>query len=112
MSCDSNNSCDCDIHKGDKGTTLQANLTDCGNPVLLEVSDSADFIFRKPNGEVLRKTGEIVSPPSNVIQYVTEEDVLDQDGRWQFQLEVSVAAQGWMGRTCAVPFDVQPIFEE
>jgi hypothetical protein len=112
MSCSSNKSCECEIHKGDKGTILQANLSDCGSPVLLEVSDSADFLFRKPDGQVIRRTGEIVSPPSSTIRYTTVEDDLDQAGRWQFQLAVSIAAQGWEGYTCKVPFDVIDVFEE
>lgn len=88
-----------EVHKDDYGTTIIITLVN-GAGTALDVSDATliEFLFEKPSGTVITKTGNFVSDGSDgKVKYTFAEDVLDADGRWKVQVRLTTATALWHG---------------
>jgi hypothetical protein len=86
-----------EIHLGDKGTVFRVTVQDQdGTPVDLSVASAREFIFRKPDGVIVKKTGTNTGTGADgKMQYITVANDLDQTGTWRVQGRVAIGAGEW-----------------
>lgn len=81
-----------EIHVGDIGTEWRVTLTDDGTVVDISAA-SIIFIFKKPSGTTVNKTGSLYTDGTDgIATYVGESDLLDAAGEWKYQLKVTIGS--------------------
>lgn len=85
-----------EIHVDDIGTPFRATIKDENDEVVDVSTASVTFIFKKPNGTTVNKTGSFVSDGTNgQVQYVTVDGDLNIHGRWELQAFVDFGSTEW-----------------
>lgn len=76
-----------EIHVGDIGTSFRATVKDEEDEIVnLSTANTLLMWFRKPDGSVAEFTASLYTDGTDgVIEYITEENDLDQPGRWKSQ---------------------------
>lgn len=77
------------IHKDDVGTKLLVTVTDDGVAVDISSASSLEIIIRKPDGELLTRTGVLESSGTDgKMYYITVSEDLDEAGHYKIQGKV------------------------
>lgn len=85
-----------EIRKGDTGTVIRVTLVDGTTPVDVSSASSITFIFKKPSGTVVEKTGALFTDGTDgKVQYTTESGFLDEIGDWSYQVETIIGGNTW-----------------
>lgn len=85
-----------EIHENDVGTELRITLVDDSTPVDVSGASSIIFVFKKPSGTMVEKTGSLYSDGTDgKVKYITESGFLDEDGEWKYQVELSIGSSTW-----------------
>jgi len=83
-----------EIHIGDTGTVFTITIKDENDEIVnVGPATTRQIIFRKPSGEVLTKTGSLVTDGTDgKIKYITEEDDLDEQGIWKVDAYIVISS--------------------
>lgn len=83
------------LRVGDVGTEIIVTITD--DDEVVDVSTATIvFIFRKPNCDVVEKTGtKTTDGTDGKVQYTTESGFLDARGEWRFQVRITIGSDVW-----------------
>ncbi len=86
-----------DIFVNDIGTSFRLTIKDQdGALVNLSNADVMQITFRRPDGTTFSRTASLYGVAANgVIQYVTADGDLDQEGRWSLQGYLEMDANKW-----------------
>ena len=86
-----------EIHVGDVGTSFRAVIKD-ENDEIVDVSGATTktITFKKPDGTLLVKDAELYTDGTDgIIEYISEENDLDDCGNWRLQGRVVFASGHW-----------------
>jgi hypothetical protein len=79
------------LQQDNVGSTIQLTVLDGGVAVDLTTATSVSLRFKKPDGNVFDRDGDISSAPDDgLVEYVTVAGDIDQDGVWQLQATVEM----------------------
>lgn len=85
-----------ELHIDDVGTVLIVTLEDDDVAVDVSSASTIQFIFRKPSGTVVTKTGSLnTTGTDGKVKYTTEADFLDVHGTWKYQVKVVIGDGTW-----------------
>lgn len=79
----------CEIHVGNI-TQFEITVAKCNGVVEdLSTATTIDFLFQKPDGSVVTRTGEFLTDGvDGVVVYRTNITDLDQSGSWKYQVHL------------------------
>ena len=84
-----------EIHKNDVGTVIQATIKD-GDTVVDLTDGTMTFMFKKPTGATVEKSGVLTTDGTDgKVQYTTETGFLDIVGTWNFQVKIVSDTNTW-----------------
>lgn len=83
-----------EIHVGDVGTAFKITVKDEDEAVIdISTATLKQIWFQKADGTVVTKTASFVTDGTDgQMQYVTEDDDLDQTGKWKIQGYIEIGA--------------------
>lgn len=85
-----------EIHLNDVGTAFDVVVLDGDVPVDVSATTGIDYLFTKPDGTTVTKTGsKKTTGTDGRVTYVAVSGDLDQLGGWSIQVKVTLPAGQW-----------------
>jgi hypothetical protein len=84
-----------ELHVGDIGTDIIITIQDDGSAVDVSAA-TIQFIFCKPDGTIVTKTGSLNGDGTDgKVKYTTESGFLDGFGDWKYQVKLTISGSVW-----------------
>lgn len=87
----------CGIHLNDIGTVIQITITNCaGTAIDISNATDIDFIFKKPSGTSITRTGAFSTDGTDgVVEYTLIAGDMDEVGTWKIQVNITAPNGTW-----------------
>ena len=99
-----------EIHLNDIDTVFQSEIRDNTDSVVdisSSLNNTKNFLFSKPDGTVITKTGIFTTDGTDgLLRYITISGDLDTVGTWCYQIDIEISGGHW--HSDMTTFNVEP----